>query len=93
MPEAWFKLGNTPRFKSSASSTPRPISIDAPGPGEHRFEAVTSHGPIDQKRKNELHALLASARPGLVFVTAFIDHKTYSKYHVAIAWETEAWVA
>jgi adenine-specific DNA-methyltransferase len=57
------------------------------------IEAVTSHGPIDQKRKNELTALFASARPGLVFVTAFKDHKTYSKYHVSIAWETEAWVA
>ncbi len=57
------------------------------------IEAVTSHGPIDQKRKNELTDLFSSARPGLVFVTAFIDHKTYSKYHVSIAWETEAWVA
>jgi adenine-specific DNA-methyltransferase len=57
------------------------------------IEAVTSHGPIDQKRKNELTALFSSARPGLVFVTAFMDHKTYSKYHVSIAWETEAWVA
>ncbi len=57
------------------------------------IEAVTSHGPIDQKRKNELTVLFASARAGLVFVTAFVDHKTYSKYHVSIAWETEAWVA
>lgn len=57
------------------------------------IEAVTSHGPIDQKRKNELTALFASARPGLVFVTAFKDHKAYSRYHVSLAWETEAWVA
>lgn len=57
------------------------------------IEAVTSHGPIDQKRKNELTALFASAHPGLVFVTAFKDHKAYSRYHVSLAWETEAWVA
>ena len=57
------------------------------------IEAVTSHGPIDQKRKNELTALFASARPGRVFVTAFKDHKAYSRYHVSLAWETDAWVA
>ena len=56
-------------------------------------EAVTSHGPIDQKRKNELSSLFASARPGLVFVTAFPDRKTFSRFHAAIAWETEVWIA
>ena len=57
------------------------------------IEAVTSHGPVDQKRKNELTELLASARPGLVFVTAFPDRKTFSRFHAAIAWETEVWIA
>jgi adenine-specific DNA-methyltransferase len=57
------------------------------------IEAVTSHGPVDQKRKNELTELFASARPGLVFVTAFPDRKTFARFHAAIAWETEVWVA
>lgn len=56
-------------------------------------EAVTSHGPIDQKRKNELTELFAGARLGLVFVTAFPDRKTYGKFHSSIAWETEVWIA
>ncbi|MBL9151757.1 MAG: hypothetical protein JNK37_04715 [Verrucomicrobiales bacterium] len=56
-------------------------------------EAVTSHGPIDQKRKNELTDLFSKARPGLVFVSAFPDRKTFSKFHAVIAWETEVWIA
>lgn len=57
------------------------------------IEAVTSHGPIDQKRKNELEHLLSSARPGLVFVSTFPDRKTFTKHHAKIAWETEVWIA
>jgi adenine-specific DNA-methyltransferase len=57
------------------------------------IEAVTSHGPVDQKRKNELTKLFAKARPGLVFVSAFPDRKTFTKFHAAIAWETEVWIA
>ena len=56
-------------------------------------EAVTSHGPIDQKRKNELTQLFKSARPGLVFVTAFPDRKTFTRFQTSIAWETEVWIA
>ena len=57
------------------------------------IEAVTSHGPVDQKRKNELTQLFATARPGLVFVSAFPDRKTFTRFHAAIAWETEVWIA
>ena len=56
-------------------------------------EAVTSHGPIDQKRKNELTALFAGARPGLVFVSAFPDRKVFTRFQANIAWETEVWIA
>lgn len=56
-------------------------------------EAVTSHGPVDQKRKNELSDLFSGARPGLVFVTAFPDRKTFARFQVSVAWETEVWVA
>jgi adenine-specific DNA-methyltransferase len=57
------------------------------------IEAVTSHGPMDQKRKNELADLLANARPGLVYVSAFPDRKTMTRFHAVIAWETEVWIA
>lgn len=56
-------------------------------------EAVTTHGPVDQKRKNELSALFAGARPGLVYVSAFPDRKTYRRFEESVAWETEVWIA
>ena len=57
------------------------------------IEAVTSHGPVDQKRKNELTRIFDSASPGLVFVSAFPDRKTFTRFLSAIAWETEVWIA
>lgn len=57
------------------------------------IEAVTSHGPIDVKRHNELMDLLGAGEYGLVFVTAFETRKAMQKYLSAIAWETEVWVA
>ncbi len=57
------------------------------------IEAVTSHGPIGQKRHNELKSLFASAKPGLVFVTTFLTRRAMNKYLGEIAWETEVWIA
>lgn len=57
------------------------------------IESVTSHGPVDSKRHNELSKLFADAKPGLVYVTAFPDRKTMAKYLADISWETEVWTA
>lgn len=57
------------------------------------IEAVTSHGPIDGKRKDELKRLFHHARAGLVFVTAFLTRGAMVKYLQEIAWETEVWTA
>ncbi len=56
-------------------------------------EAVTSHGPVDGKRHRELKRLFKGAKPGLVFVTAFLDRKAMVKYLGDISWETEVWIA
>lgn len=56
-------------------------------------ESVTSHGPVDGKRHDELTKLFKKAKPGLVFVTAFPNKSTYKKYAADIAWETEVWIA
>jgi adenine-specific DNA-methyltransferase len=56
-------------------------------------EAVTSHGPIDQKRRNEIKDLFGKSKIGIVYVTAFPDAATYVKYARTIAWETEVWLA
>lgn len=57
------------------------------------IEAVTSHGPMDAKRVDELRALLAGAKVPLVLITAFPDRASLRKYLGEIAWETEVWVA
>lgn len=56
-------------------------------------ESVTSHGPVDGKRRDELAALFVNAKSGLVYVTAFPDRATYRKYSADVAWETEVWIA
>jgi adenine-specific DNA-methyltransferase len=57
------------------------------------IEAVTSHGPIDLKRHNELRELFGGGDYGLVFVTAFESRKTMHRFLNEIAWETEVWAS
>jgi len=57
------------------------------------IEAVTSHGPVNPKRRLELKLLFAGAKAGLVFVTAFHDRQKMVRYLDDISWETEVWVA
>ncbi len=57
------------------------------------IEAVTSHGPVDGKRHEELKNLFAGSSAGLVFVTAFPNRSLTARYLGEIAWETEVWTA
>lgn len=57
------------------------------------IEAVTSHGPVNPKRRRELKELFSKSTAGLVFVTAFLDRRAMLKYLNDISWETEVWVA
>lgn len=56
-------------------------------------EAVTSHGPVDGKRHDELRRLFKKSTAGLVYVTAFPSRALMARYLVEIAWETEVWCA
>ena len=56
-------------------------------------ESVTSHGPMDAKRHNELARLFKSAKADLIYVTAFQDRSVMRQYLSEIAWETEVWCA
>lgn len=57
------------------------------------IESVTSVGPVDGKRHDELKMLFKNSTVGLVFVTAFPNRRMMSKFISTIAWETEVWVA
>lgn len=56
-------------------------------------ESVTSHGPVDGKRHEELARLFSKSKAGLVYVTAFPSRAAMTRYLGEIAWETEVWVA
>lgn len=56
-------------------------------------EAVTSHGPVDAKRHKELENLFGGSKAGLIYITAFPNRSTMTKYLGEISWETEVWVA
>ena len=56
-------------------------------------ESVTSHGPVDGKRHEELALVFAKSRAGLVYVTAFPSRSIMARYVGEIAWETEVWCA
>ena len=57
------------------------------------IEAVTSHGPIDGKRYIELTKLFEKCAADLVFVTAFPDRSTMTRFSAQVSWETEVWIA
>ncbi|MBQ7252619.1 MAG: restriction endonuclease [Kiritimatiellae bacterium] len=57
------------------------------------IEAVTSVGPMDSKRIQEINRMTRQVKAGKVFITAFPDMKTYRKFAASLAWETEVWLA
>ena len=57
------------------------------------IEVVTSHGPVDSKRHNELARLFSAAAASLIYVTAFPSRSEMARYLSEISWETEVWIA
>jgi type II restriction enzyme len=57
------------------------------------IESVTSHGPVDPKRHNELAEVFGDAKASLVYITAFPDRTVMARYLRTISWETEVWCA
>lgn len=57
------------------------------------IESVTSVGPMDPKRIKEIEEMTANVTAGKVYVTAFLDFKTFKKFSETLAWETEVWIA
>lgn len=57
------------------------------------IEAVTSVGPMSAKRVIEIQEMTQGIKAGKIFVTAFLDFKTFKSFSDSIAWETEVWIA
>lgn len=56
-------------------------------------ESVTSVGPMEPKRIKEIEEMTAGVTAGKIYVTAFLDFKTFKKFSESLAWETEVWIA
>ncbi len=56
-------------------------------------ESVTSVGPMNPKRILEINEMTENVTAGKIFVTAFLDFKTYKRFSQELAWETEVWIA
>ncbi len=57
------------------------------------IESVTSVGPMEPKRVKEIEEMTLGVRAGKVYVTAFLDFKTFKEFSENLAWETEVWIA
>ena len=57
------------------------------------IEAVTSVGPMSAERILEIEKMTERVSAGKIYVTAFLDFKTYKKFSESLAWETEVWLA
>jgi hypothetical protein len=57
------------------------------------IECVTSVGPMDPKRIIEINDMTRNVKSVKIFITAFLDFKTYKEFSDKIAWETEVWIA
>ena len=57
------------------------------------IESVTSVGPMEPKRIKEIEEMTADVSAGRIYVTAFLNFKTFKKFAESLAWETEVWIA
>lgn len=57
------------------------------------IEAVTSVGPMNPKRIKEIEEMTSGVTSGKIYVTTFLDFKTYKRFSEELAWETEVWIA
>ena len=72
---------------------PDVIILDQERTWLYLIEAVTSHGPINRKRRNELAKVFSTTSAGLVYVTTFPNRSMMVKYLKEISWESEVWIA
>lgn len=56
-------------------------------------ESVTSVGPMEPKRIKEIEEMTQGVTASKIYVTAFLDFKTFKKFSDSLAWETEVWIA
>ena len=87
------KLAALKFFKIAHDELPDVIAYSASKNWLYLIEAVYSSGPISTLRHEQLRNLTKECTAEIVYVTAFLDRKTFRKNAPNIAWETEVWIA
>ena len=60
------------------------------------IESVTSVGPVEESRKKEIESVInkkTGKNYSIVYITAFLDRKTFARFAGIIATETYVWIA
>lgn len=57
------------------------------------IESVTSVRAMEPKRIREIEEMTVDVVAHKIYITAFLDFKTFKKFSETLAWETEVWIA
>lgn len=57
------------------------------------IEAVTSTGPMNPKRIGEINQLTENVDAGKIFITSFLNFRTFKRFAADLAWDSEVWIA
>jgi type II restriction enzyme len=80
-------------FEISHEELPDVIAFSKEKNWLYLIEAVHSSGAISELRLLQLKELTKECKADIIYVTAFLDRKTFRKFIADIAWETEVWIA
>lgn len=72
---------------------PDVILFDSEKKWLYLIESVTSNGPIDGKRYDELQRIFGSLGIGIIYVTAFPNRSIMASHIAVLMWDTEVWIA
>jgi type II restriction enzyme len=87
------RLKNLNFFELSHGELPDIIAYSQQRNWLYLIEAVHSSGAITPIRLLELKRLTENCVAEMIFVTAFLNRKTFRKFAPDIAWETEVWIS
>ncbi len=87
------KLKDLNFFELSHGELPDIVAYSEKRNWLYLIEAVHSSGPISDVRLAELRRLTKNCGADMIFVTAFLNRKTFQKFVKEVAWETEIWIS
>ena len=87
------RLKNLKFFELSHGELPDIVAYSQQQNWLYLIEAVHSSGAITPVRLLELKRLTEECEADIIFVTAFLNRKTFRQFAPDIAWETEVWIS